>query len=138
MRYIQPYKPDYMYLAEFCRTFYISPMHLQKLISINRMQYETDRHGRKWIHISEGARLGLVRRNPPGKMPVGYGNKQRTIVYEQSDLDCIREIVDLVKALKAERDHLKRERDDLLQARNEVKRARSYDVLAQLRTALRG
>ncbi len=72
------HKPDYVTQAEFCRLYEISVYHLKKRLAPNTIFndlsadsifFEYDRFGMRWIHVSEGDKKGLKRRNPPSEMP---------------------------------------------------------------------
>jgi hypothetical protein len=124
------HKPDYVTQAEFCRLYEISVYHLKKRLChfngirlaedgtayyepdpADSIYFEYDRHQRRWIHVSEGDKKGLKRRNPPGEMPAAEREKHfvdsRTKISD--DLPCVGEIVELVRSIKAERDELRRQ-----------------------------
>lgn len=74
------HKPDYVYQAEFLRLYDITYTDTKDMMSGGQMNYEVDRHGRAWIPVKEGERLGIVRKDPPELMPSAYTKKAPTTI----------------------------------------------------------
>lgn len=142
------HKPDYVYQAEFLRLYDITYADTKDMMSGGQMNYEVDRHGRAWIPVKEGERLGIVRKDPPDLMPSAYKKKaprtvpvgfisikgrrekvreaamvKRRETIQKNKLSSSLEIIKIVRSLKEERDQLRKQVEEFNNLMSELKKA---------------